>query len=232
MSGSKDSLNVQRLQAEWVLGGIGPEDLVHAAVLALQQGFEGAALQQLAGLSHPAARDLGTLPARAFADMGLQPINKDEAVSFLIDQVEPDTNFVILEFRDAFPEFMPRWKKYMAREGGTSSGAYIDMGEVVHFAVEELYEKGNLDETRRVFQFLEHQLIGADQETRNLIGLGFFETLQCAASWRPGGNHVYEQFLGPISREIWVELQRTWSGKNSLADVIRAERKAEDPPKS
>jgi hypothetical protein len=232
MNGSKHNLNVQGLQARWVLGDLGPEELVQAAVIALQQGLEGVALQQLAGLSHPAARDLGTLPARAFAEMGLQSINKDEAISFLVDHIEPETNSVIPDFRDAFPDFMPRWKKYVAREGGASLGAYIDMGEVVDFAVEDLYERGNFDETRRVFQYFEQQLVGADQETRNLIGLGFFETLQCVASWRLGGNHDYEQFLGPMSREIWVELQRMWSGKNSLADVIRGERKAKELPKS
>jgi hypothetical protein len=106
------------------------------------------------------------------------------------------------------------------------------MAEVVHFVVEDVYEKGNLDETRRIFKFLEQQLVDADEETRNLIGLGFFETLQCFASWQQGGNRVYEQFLGPISREIWIDLQRMWVGKSSLADVIRAELKAKEPGKS
>jgi hypothetical protein len=71
--------------------------------------------------------------------------------------------------------------------------------------------------------------MGAEEENRNLIGLGFFETLQNVASWRPGGNKVYEQFLGPISKQIWSELQRMWAGKSSLMDVIRAEQKTLDP---
>jgi hypothetical protein len=40
-----------------------------------------------------------------------------------------------------------------------------------------------------------------------------------------GGNKVYEQFLGSISKQIWTELQVMWQGKSSLMDVIRAERK-------
>jgi hypothetical protein len=232
MSESKDSLDVQLLQAKWVLGGVEPEQLVQAAVLALEQGFDGTALQQLAGLSHSAARDLGTLPAKAFAEMGLKPTSEDEAVSILLDRDEPRTSAVISNFRHAFPDFLRRWRECIAYEGGNSSGSYIDMGEVVHFVVEDVYEKGNLDETRRVFQFFEQQLLGADEETRNLIGLGFFETLQCFASWRQGGNRVYEQFLGPISIEILVDLQMMWAGKSSLADVIRAERKAKEPGKS
>lgn len=98
------------------------------------------------------------------------------------------------------------------------------MSEFVDFVAKDLYEKGKLDETRRAFQLLEGLLVEGDQETRDLIGLGFFETLQCAASWRPGGNRVYEQFLGPMSKRAWRELQRLWAGRSSLMDVIRAER--------
>ena len=102
------------------------------------------------------------------------------------------------------------------------------MAEFVHFVVEDLYEKGKLDETRRIFQLLEKLLSEADQENRNLIGLGFFETLRNVASWRPNGNKVYEQFFGPVSELIWTELQRMWAGKSSLMDVIRAEQKSRD----
>jgi hypothetical protein len=68
-------------------------------------------------------------------------------------------------------------------------------------------------------------LVEADQETRNLIGLGFFETLQNVASHRPQGNKAYEQLLGPMSKKVWSELQKMWAGKSSLVDVIRAEQK-------
>jgi predicted NAD/FAD-binding protein len=97
------------------------------------------------------------------------------------------------------------------------------MAEFVHFVVEDVYEKGNLDETRRVFQLLEKLLVESDQETRTFICLGFSETLQNFASWRPEGNKVYEQFFGPMSTKVWSELQTMWTGKSSLMDVIRAE---------
>jgi hypothetical protein len=159
--------------------------------------------------------------------MGLKGIGRDEAISILLDRDEPSTSAVISNLRRAFPDFLERWRKYIADEGGNSCGSYTDMAEVAHFVVEDVYEKGNIDETRRIFQFLEQQLAGADQETRDLIGLGFFETLRCFTSWRKGGNKAYEQFLGPMSRQIWTELQRIWAGKSSLMDVIRAEREAD-----
>ena len=223
------NLDIELLQAKWVLGGIEPDQLVHIALSALAHGFDGTALRQLAGLSKPTSRDLGTLPARAFAEMGLKAVDREEAVFVLLDRGEPQ---VLSNLRRAFPDFSERWKKHIAYWGANSAGSYLGMAEFVHFVVEDLYERGNLEETRRVFQVLEQQLVGADQETTDLVGLGFFESLQNFASWRHGGNKVYEQFFGPISREIWSELQKMWAGKSSLMDVIREEQKAKKTDKS
>ena len=229
MTGFEGRLDWEVLQARWILGGIEPQEFVDLAIYALQQGFDGPALQQIAGLSNPTSRDLGNLPDRAFADMGLKPIDQDGAAGFLIGRGEPATSPVVSTLRQAFPDFSYRWKKHIMWWGGNPAGSYNDMAEFVHFVVEDVYEQGKLDETRRVFEHLEKLLVGADEENRNLIGLGFFETLQNVASWWPGGNKVYEQFFGPISKQIWSELQRMWAGKSSLMDVIRAEQKTRDP---
>jgi hypothetical protein len=141
----------------------------------------------------------------------------------------PSTSPIISTLRQAFPDFSDRWEKHVAWWGRKPAGSYMDMAEFVHFVVEDVYEKGNLDETRRIFQLLEKLLAEANQETRNLIGLGFFETLQNFASWRPSGNKAYEQFFGPMSKQVWSELQALWAGKSSLMDVIRAEQKTKDP---
>lgn len=229
MSDADNRLDPQNLQARWVLGGVEPDEFVELAVKALMQGFEGTTLSQIAGLSNPTAREVGDLAPRLFAEFGLRPINKDEAVAILIARGEPTTHPVIVELRRAFPDFSERWKRHVAGSGGNPAGFYIDMAELVHFVVEDLYEKGNVEETRRFFHVLEQLLSSADQERTDLIGLGFFETLQNFASWRPGGNRLYEQFFGPISKQIWAELRRIWAGKTSLADVIRAEQKRNVP---
>jgi hypothetical protein len=220
MSDFRANLDIELLYARWVLGGVEPHQLVHLALSALEQGIDGTALQQLAGLTQPTSRDLGTLPTRAFAEMGLKAIGREEAAVALLDRGQPA---VLSNLRRAFPNFSERWKKCVANQGAEYAGSYLGMAEFVHFVVEDVYEKRNIDETRRVFQVLEEQLVEADQETTDLVLLGFFETLQNFASWRRGGNRVYEQFLGPISRAIWNELQRMWAGKSSLMDVIRAE---------
>jgi len=212
------------LQARWVLGGLEPEELISEALLALEQGFPGNALQQIAGLVKPTVADLDNLPERVFAELGLKPIDKEAAVDLLMARGGLTENRIIHSLLADFPALSNRWRTYIEEWGGQHIGDYIDMAEVVHFVVEDLYEKGNLDEVRRIFDYMEKQLQDCDQETRDLIGLGFFETLQNVASHTVDGYRVYEKFLGRISKRIWKEIQRAWEGKSSLAEVVRAER--------
>jgi hypothetical protein len=142
MGGLRGNLDRELLQARWVLGGIEPEQFVEIAALALGQGFDGTALQQLAGLTRPTSSDLGDLPARVFAGMGLKPIDQDEAVALLVARGEPPTSPEISALRQAFPDFGDRWKKHIALWGGNTAGSYNDMAEFVHFVVEDVYEKG------------------------------------------------------------------------------------------
>jgi len=224
--------DLQLLQARWVLGGISADELAARALSVLEQGFEGMGLQQLAGLTKPTLSDLGALPERAFADMGLKPVSREQAVSFLLAHIELLTSGTILSILKVFPAFSDsdRWRKHIESWSGEPAGLYIDMAEFVHFVVEDLYEEERLEEVRSVFHFLEQLLKGASEETSNLIALGFFETLQNFASWRPYGYEAFKPFLGSTSKQIWTEIQMMWTGKSSLADVIRAEREQATEP--
>lgn len=226
MSTPEQRIDPQLLQVRWVLGGLRPEQLVAQAALALEQGFDGTALRQLAGLmiKKPTLSDLERLPERAFAEMGLEPCDREQAADFLVTRGATLTNNTIWALVEAFPNFADRWREHLAWWGGEPAGTYIDMAEFVHFVVEDLYEKSQFDEIRRAFELLEKLFADGDQDTRNLVGLGFFETLQNFASWRPYGNTVFEQFLGPMSAQCWREIERMWVGKSSLMDVIRSER--------
>lgn len=230
MTESTKPLDPQLLQARWVLGGVAPEEWVDQAISALDQGLDGTALRQLAGLVRPTQRDLGHLPERALAEMGLDPCDKERAVSLLVAREATLTSELISSLVKGFPTFSRRWRKHLEYWHGEPAGNYNDMAEFVHFVVEDLYEKDNLDEMRRVFDCLERLFAEGNQETRDLIGIGFFETLQNSASWRPYGNTVFEPFLGPMSKRVWKEIRRNWTGKSSLMDVIRAEPKARLTP--
>ena len=207
-----------------MLGGIRPEQLPFYAEIALSHGFDGSALRQIVGLSQPSSRELGSLPERAFVEMGVRPLDKSAAVDLLIERGIANVNPIISVLVREFPDFSKRWKDHIARWGGEAGGHYIEMAEFVHFVVEDLYEKRNLDETRRAFDCLEKLFEDGDQDARDLVGFGFFETLQNFASWRPSGNTIYEQFFGPMCKQVWSEIKQQWAGKSSLMDVIRAER--------
>ncbi len=157
--------------------------------------------------------------------MGLKSMDKDAAVAWLMARGLPATSAPQATLLEAFPDFTQRWNEHIALWGGNPAGSYNDMAEFVYFVVQDLYEKGMRAEVQRAFDSLENLHSNADEETTNLIGLGFFETLQNFASWRPYGNRVFEEFLGVRSMQIWREIERIWAGKSSLADVIRAERK-------
>jgi len=173
------------LQARWVLGRVDAEDWVEQAALALDQGFDGTALRQLAGLMNPTGRDLGRLPERALAEMGLDPCDKEDAISLLVARGASLTGATMLTLVETFPAFLPRWREHLGWWGGKPAGQYNDMGEFMHFVVEDLYEKGNLDEMRRVFDCLEKLFTEGNQDTIDLVGIGFFEKLRNFASWRP-----------------------------------------------
>ena len=79
----------------------------------------------------------------------------------------------------------------------TSHGAEVEnrlgslhgyAAEFVHFVVEDVNTKREITRHAASSSSLKKSLVEANQETRNLIGLGFFETLQNFASWRSGGN--------------------------------------------
>jgi hypothetical protein len=227
MAGAGNKLDPELLQAQWILGGLNAEQMTSQAILALELGFDGTALRQLAGLTPSEQRDLGRLPERAFDEMGLKPCDRDQAVALLVERQASLTTRPICALVQAFPTFSMRWRNHLAYWKGEPAGPYNDMAEFVHFVVEDLYETKRFDEIDRVFQFLERLFADGDQETRDLVGLGFFETLQNFASWRLYGNKVFEQYLGPMSKQCWKEIQRQWAGKSSLMDVIRSERRSE-----
>lgn len=167
----KEKIDPQLLQVRWTLGGIRSEDLPELAVSALQQGLDGTALRQLAGLVRPTMADLENLPERVFAEMGLKPMDKDAAVTLLMARGLPAPSAPMAVLLDSFPDFKARWRAHIAWWGGEPAGSYNDFAEFVHFVVEDLYENENRTEVGRAFRLLEELLTNADEETVNLIGL-------------------------------------------------------------
>jgi hypothetical protein len=61
-----------------------------------------------------------------------------------------------------------------------------------------------------------------------LVVIGLLEDIQTIASHQPFGPTAFVQSLGPISRQGWDDIAKTWEGKSTLMDVIRSERNQND----
>ena len=124
-----------------------------------------------------------------------------------------------------FPAFRPRWEKHLEWWKREPAGNYNDIAQFVHFIVEDLYPSGDTKGLQRAFDLMEHWLVNGNQNLRNLIAIGFLESLQNVASWHAFGKDAFLRFLGPQCRQAWNEIERVWADKTSLMEVIRAENK-------
>jgi hypothetical protein len=74
--------------AKWYCGYVLPEEMPGFAADALEAGFDGHALRQLAGLVKPTSRDVGDLFVRALDDMGVaKPSTTQQAIFKLSKEV-------------------------------------------------------------------------------------------------------------------------------------------------
>ena len=127
------------------------------------------------------------------------------------------------------PSFTPLWEKHRAQWKGEEAGIYNDLREFVTFIV-DCYARQDTEPIPAAFGLIEELLDAGDQEVRNAAGVGFLEDVRNIASWRPFGEAVFIQWLGPKSKQAWGEIEEMWRGKRSLADVIRAEKAAKKKP--
>lgn len=104
------------------------------------------------------------------------------------------------------------------------------MTELGRFAV-GWFEAGCIEEVRSAFGFAEYQIESGSEDERHVAIIGFLETVQNVASHREHGAAVFEQFLGPMSKMAWAELNQLWKGKTSLAEVVAAETGANLAPR-
>ena len=104
------------------------------------------------------------------------------------------------------------------------------MAEFVHFVVEDVYEKGNLDEEHAASSafWKSYCWSGQNQET----SLVLVSLKPCKISLRGGqaATKWPRTILWPhVSSRYGAELQEMWATGSSLMDVIRAEQKTKCP---
>ena len=119
--------------------------------------------------------------------------------------------------------FQPIWEKYRELWQGEEAGIYNDLAEFAAFIV-DAYGRQDTEPIGAAFAAIEELLSEGDEEVRTAARIGFLEDIQTIASNQPFRAAVFVRWLGPQSKEAWAEIEETWRGKNSLMDVVRAER--------
>lgn len=221
-----ESFDPRRVQAYWVSGCLTPAQLVSFSEEALLRGFDGGALQYIAGLTDPTCAELRNWPERLFTELSLPSLTRDAALELVVHDYSSDVSPVMAVVLAAFPAFSPRWKEHVSSWEGRRAGDYNDLAVFVSYVVEDLHAGGACSEVARAFGLMEQLLNenGQQKSVVELIGLGFFESLQNVMSWRSEGASALMPFLGVKSRQLWMEIEQAWSGRSSLSEVVRAER--------
>jgi len=130
---------------------------------------------------------------------------------------------IILE---KFPAFGPIWKKHLELWKGEEAGIYNDIAEFANFVVDAC-ERRESESVTAAFSLIEEFLVEGDEEVRNAASIGFLEDVRNISAWRRFGPEPFIQRLGPQSKVAWAAIEEIWRGKTSLADVVRAEIRAE-----
>ena len=134
---------------------------------------------------------------------------------------------IIPRLLEACPSSRRAWDEHVAWWGGEERGVYNDTAIFAQHMAAAL-KAGDTREFGAFFGVLEEFLTAGDTETKTVAVIGVIETLQNVASHDPPGYQAFERWLGPLSRQAWVEVKRMWSGKESLMDVIRSEGESEN----
>ena len=122
------------------------------------------------------------------------------------------------------PNFKVKWEDHRGFWKGEKSGEYSDLAVVAHYIVDSA-AIGNTQSFSQFFQSVEVLLDKADHSSKELIAVGLFEDIQNISSHVPIEDEVFSSHLGPKSIQLWQEIRDIWKDKDSLAEVIRSERK-------
>lgn len=129
---------------------------------------------------------------------------------------------MVPELLRACPSAKSRWDEHLAWWGDDERGRYNDVNVFAQYVVDS-YVGRNVDERAAFFTLLERFLTEGDAEVVELASVGLIEDIQNLASHRTCGLQAFKEWLGPVSRVAWTEVEEMWRGKGSLADVIRSE---------
>jgi len=126
-----------------------------------------------------------------------------------------ETKQIMSDLLREFPQFQSRWDDH-SRRWGQDAGPCLGMAVFAHFVIDVLYEQQNYARVAAVFGRMEEFFKDGGQEVRDLIGLGFLQTLQNAALLKSYGSEAFVRFLGAETGRVWVQLEAIWRASIGL----------------
>jgi len=108
-----------------------------------------------------------------------------------------------------FPQFQSRCPEH-SKQWQQDAATCLDMPAFAYFVTDELYEQGSYARVHAAFDQMEEFLRDGSQEVRDLVALGFLETLHDVASAKPYGSEAFVRFFGPQTRHVWAVLDAIW----------------------
>ena len=123
----------------------------------------------------------------------------------------------------ACPGFESAWTEHLDYWEGEESGEFNDVAEFARYLVQS-YENSQTSEFAAAFAVIEKILNEGDEESRDIAAIGIIEDLQTIGSNHVCGAEVFKPWLGKTSTIVWQQIEKIWEGKNSLMDVLRAEK--------
>src|SRR5687768_12945911 len=143
-----------------------------------------------------------------------------------------NTPSLIPRFLEVCPAFRRQWEEHLAYLGGEAAGEYNDMSELALFVVES-YVRGDMSCLPPIFALIESILETGDAEQQQMVSVGLLESIQIRSTHEKFGPDAFLPYLGTHSHDAWAWISHAWEGKDTLADVVRAERQQlESPPEA
>ena len=117
---------------------------------------------------------------------------------------------IIPMFLISSPSFEVRWMEYLKEWGDAKErGIHNDLSEFVHHGMKLSTEK-KYTEVPEIFKVVENLEQNGDTDTKEAITMGFLETLQNNMKWEELPENFIVQYLGPVSKKEWEELNKFW----------------------
>lgn len=115
------------------------------------------------------------------------------------------------------------WREHLGYWEDDERGIFTDTSEFARYIVES-YARGETDEFEQAFLTVERIIREGDDDARGAATVGVLESVQVQSSHHPFGQDPFLEWLGPLSRQAWFEIDELWvAGGGSLTGVIEAE---------